>query len=140
MGISFVLINVGNLNEEATSNYQSIKLLCECKYGKPCFDFERTVIKSILGVLSQFVRYKSVNLDLDAQKRGKNSFDVSHGLWLKLNEKLGGTNWKVDVPLSCLGDVPIMFVGCSFTHAKPKATDPTVVAFSASLGPGKNDK
>ena len=80
-----------------------------------------------VGVLTQCVKHKNV---VNVKP------DLIHNLWLKVNEKLGGTNWKISVPLpSC--DKPMMVVGCSFTHAEPTSTEPTMVGLCASTQQGK---
>lgn len=118
--LNFVLVCGGNGNngDGSKENYQSIKLMCECNFG----------------ALTQFVRQKSVNKDLENIGRGRGA-DICHGIWLKLNEKLGGTNWKVDVPLPPAPE-PIMIVGCSFTHSPPGEQKPTMVGFSATTEQG----
>ena len=118
--MNFVLLCGGNgsSGDQSKENYQVIKMVCETKFGG----------------LTQFVRQKSVCKDLQNKQRGKGC-DIAHGIWLKLNEKLGGTNWKVDVPLPD-SPVPIMIVGCSFTHSPPGEQKPTMVGFSATTKPG----
>jgi len=118
--LNFVLLCGGNgsSGDQSKENYQVIKMVCETKFGG----------------LTQFVRQKSVCKDLQNKQRGKGC-DIAHGIWLKLNEKLGGTNWKVDVPLPD-SPVPIMIVGCSFTHSPPGEQKPTMVGFSATTKPG----
>ena len=120
--LNFVLLCGGNgsSGDQSKENYQVIKMLCETKFGG----------------LTQFVRQKSVCKDLQNKQRGKGC-DIAHGIWLKLNEKLGGTNWKVDVPLPD-SPVPIMIVGCSFTHSPPGEQKPTMVGFSATTKPGSH--
>lgn len=76
--------------------------------------------------MTQFIKAKNVI---------KNAPDVVHNLWLKVNEKLGGTNWKISVPLPNSQN-PIMVVGCSFSHGEAGSTEPTIVGFSASTQQG----
>lgn len=96
--------------DRGTDEYQSIKCLAELNYG----------------VMTQFIKAKNVI---------KNAPDVVHNLWLKVNEKLGGTNWKISVPLPNSQN-PIMVVGCSFSHGEAGSTEPTIVGFSASTQQG----
>ena len=118
--LNFVLLCCGNgsPHDQSKQNYQVIKMVCETEFGG----------------LTQFVRQKSIRKDLQNKFRGKGC-DIAHGIWLKLNEKLGGSNWKVSVPLPD-SPVPIMIVGCSFTHASPGEKKPTMVGFSATTKQG----
>lgn len=96
--------------DRGSKEYQSLKVLAELNYG----------------VLTQCVKHKNVvNIKPD----------LIHNLWLKVNEKLGGTNWKISVPLPT-SDKPMMVVGCSFTHAEPTSTEPTMVGLCASTQQG----
>jgi len=96
--------------DRGSDDYQAIKTLCELNYG----------------VMTQFVKAKNVL---------KAAPDMITNLWLKVNEKLGGTNWKVSVPLPN-SENPIMVVGCSFSHSEPGSTEPTIVGFSATTQQG----
>jgi len=77
--------------------------------------------------MTQFVKAKNVMKAAD---------DCIHNIWLKVNEKLGGTNWKIAVPLPNAQN-PIMVVGCSFSHSEVGSTEPTIVGFAASTQQGK---
>lgn len=96
--------------DRGTEEYQGIKVLAELNYG----------------VMTQFVRAKNV------QKRAP---DVIHNIWLKVNEKLGGTNWKVAVPLPHT-QIPYMVIGCSFSHGEAKSIEPTFIGFAGSTKQG----
>ena len=77
--------------------------------------------------MTQFVKAKNVI---------NSSNDCLHNIWLKVNEKLGGTNWQISVPLP-KSEHPIMVVGCSFSHGEKGSTGPTFVGFTASTEQGK---
>ena len=70
--------------------------------------------------------------------RGKQP-EISRNLWLKLNEKMSGTNWKIEVPLPPTSK-PIMVVGCSFSHAEADddgaKAKPTFVGFASTTTTG----
>ena len=96
-------------------NYKIIKFLCETN----------------AGFLTQFVRATNVIKVLTGQ-----SNDICKNLWLKVNEKLGGTNWKIDMTPLPRSPEPVMVVGCSFSHSPPGEQKPTMVGFVASTGQG----
>jgi eukaryotic translation initiation factor 2C len=56
-------------------------------------------------------------------------------LIFKVNTKLGGENWRIDVPLP-ESPQPIMIVGVSISHAEPESTDPSLVGFVGSTAQG----
>ena len=78
-------------------------------------------------------------LDCQNMDRGK-SPEIARGLWLKLNEKIGGTNWKIDVPLP-VNNKPLMIAGCAFSHADgdDDGTKPTCVGFIGTTRSGGDD-
>ena len=120
--LNFILICGGSNGDQAKRDYEWIKLLAE----------------SQIGVYTQFVRGINVSKDCHNVQRGKKP-EICRNLWLKLNEKLGGTNWKIDCPLPP-SSKPVMVVGCSFSHAEADDNGakgkPSVVAFTATYKQG----
>ena len=121
--LNFILVSGGSSGDQAKRDYEWIKLLAE----------------SQIGVSTQFVRGQNVSKECQDVHRGK-SPEICRNLWMKLNAKLGGTNWKIDCPLPP-SPVPIMIVGCSFSHAEADDDGakgkPTFVGFTATTKPGK---
>ena len=116
-GLDFILICAGNRpSPTAKDDYDAIKILSE----------------GIHGCLTTFVQGKNVARDIQNLDRGR-APEVARNIWLKLNEKCGGTNWKIEVPLPTV-TVPIMVVGCAFSHADADddGTKPTCVGFAAT--------
>ena len=121
--LNFVIICGGSNGDQAKRDYEYIKLISE----------------SHIGCLTQFVRGQNVAKDVQDVQRGKKP-EIARNLWLKLNEKIGGTNWKIDCPLPP-SPKPVMVVGCSFSHAEAdddgEKGKPTFVGFTATTKQGR---
>jgi len=120
--LNFVLLCGGTQGDSAKHDYECIKLTSE----------------SNLGCLTQFIRGKTVQMEVENLNRGKQP-EISRNLWLKLNEKMSGTNWKIELPLPPTTK-PIMVVGCSFSHAEADddgaKAKPTFVGFASTTTTG----
>ncbi|CBY31983.1 unnamed protein product [Oikopleura dioica] len=100
-------------------------LVCVPDYGND-YEIVKTISELNNGILTQMVKARNVNRPDEAMLKN---------LWYKLNTKLGGENWRIDVPLPDF-PVPIMIVGVSISYPEPKSTDPSLVGFVGSTAQG----